>query len=30
MYQTGRNILADVLLAEIAFGDLDVEEPGKQ
>jgi hypothetical protein len=27
MYQTGRNILADVLLAEIAFGDLDVEEP---
>ena len=23
MYQTGRNILVDVLLAEIAFGDLD-------
>lgn len=25
MYQTGRNILVDVLLAEIAFGDLDAE-----
>ena len=26
MYQTGRNILVDVLLAEIAFGDLDSDE----
>ena len=25
MYQTGRNILVDVLLAEIAFGDLDAD-----
>jgi hypothetical protein len=26
MYQTGRNILIDVLLVEIACGDLDAEE----
>ena len=25
MYQAGRNILVDVLLAEIAFGDLDAD-----
>jgi hypothetical protein len=25
IYQMGRNILADVLLVEIAFGDLDAE-----
>ena len=29
MYQTGRNILVDVLLAEIAFGDLDADIEGK-
>ena len=29
MYQTGRNILVDVLLAEIAFGDLDANNEGK-
>jgi hypothetical protein len=27
VYQMGRNILADVLLVEIAFGDLDAEDP---
>ena len=26
VYQMGRNILVDVLLVEIAFGDLDAEE----
>ena len=29
MYQTGGNILVDVLLAEIAFGDLDANNEGK-
>ncbi|MDD3019828.1 MAG: hypothetical protein PHX61_02455 [Alphaproteobacteria bacterium] len=27
IYQMGRNILVDVLLVEIAFGDLDAEDP---
>ena len=26
VYQMGRNILVDVLLVEIAFGDLDADE----
>ena len=26
LYQMGRNILVDVLLVEIAFGDLDADE----
>jgi hypothetical protein len=29
MYQMGRNILVDVLLVEIAFGDLDADEEKK-
>ena len=30
VYQMGRNILVDVLLVEIAFGDLDAEDGEKK